>query len=136
MDQEALTVAMTVAPGVYTRNRMFAFYKDPEVRRAKQRSAILRGVVRQLTGANGQPEDVTLSRGARGACMLRYRIASVRLARSLELSTLEAACVVYLGARAGVATLHPTAEDRALIEGALRRLASGLELSALDAGST
>ena len=133
MDHEALTVAMTVAPGVYTRNRMFALYKDPEVRRAKQRAAILRGVVRQLAGANGHADEVALSRGARGTCSLRYRIASVRLARSLEVSSLEAACIVYLGARAGVPGLHATAEDRALIEGALRRLASGLELSSLDA---
>ncbi len=133
MDHEALIVAMTVAPGVYTRNRMFALYKDPEVRRARNRAALLRGVVRQLSGANGATEEVTLSRSPRGACMLRYRVPSVRLARSLVLSALETACVVYLGARAGVPGLHPTVDDRALIDAALRRLAGGLELRVVDA---
>src|ERR1700687_2600437 len=102
---------MTVAPRVCARDRMFALYKDPDVRRAKERAAILRGVVRQLAGANGHADEVLFSRGARGACMLRSRIASVRLARSLQLSSLEAACVLYLGARAGVPGLQATADD-------------------------
>ena len=134
MDHESLTVAMTMAPGVYARNRMFAFFKDPEVRHAKQRAAILRGVVRQLNGAHGEVDEVHLSRGPSGVCMLRYRIANVHMTRSLELTVIEAACVAYLGARAGVRGMDASSEDRALIDGALRRLATGLALSTIEAG--
>ena len=133
MDPEALTVAMAMAPGVYTRNRMFTLFKDPEVRHARRRASVLRGAVRQLAGAHGAVDELHLSRSSHGGCSLKYRIASVHLARSIQLSELEAACVVYLGARAGVAGLHASLEDRALIDSALRRLASGLALSTLEA---
>jgi hypothetical protein len=134
MDREALTVAMAVAPGVYARNRMFAFFKDPQVRHAKQRAAVLRGVIRQLTGLHGEVDEVVLSRGAHGPAVLKYRISSVHLVRSMELSEIEAACVAYLAARAGVPGMHATLEDRALIDGTLRKLAAGLALSVIEAG--
>ena len=66
---------MTVAPGVYSRNRMFAFYKDPHVRQAK---GAPRSCVASFASAGGRQwrrRFVTLSRGARGSCLLRYRIA-------------------------------------------------------------
>jgi hypothetical protein len=134
VDREALTVAMAVAPGVYARNRMFGFFKDPEVRRAKQRAAVLRGVIRQLTGTHGEVDELSLSRSAHGPAILKYRISSVHLARSMELTEIEAACVAYLGARAGVAGLHATEEDRVVIDGTLRKLAAGLALRVIEAG--
>ena len=37
IDHDALLVAMTVVPGLYSRNRMFALYNDPQVKHAKAR---------------------------------------------------------------------------------------------------
>ena len=55
IDLEALTLAMALAPGVYARNRHFALFKQhPEVARARARAAVLRGLVRQLSGAHGK----------------------------------------------------------------------------------
>jgi hypothetical protein len=133
VDREALLVAMAVVPGLYSRNRMFALYRDPEVKRAKVRAAVIRGVVRQLSGSHGEAEEVALARHGE-VRVLRYRIARVKLDRRLELSEIEAACLVYLAGRAGVRGMHPTPEDRAHIEGALRRLAGDLRLSAIEAG--
>lgn len=121
LDEGALTVAMAIAPGVYARNRMFAFYKHPVVLQARARAATLRGVVRQLSS---QPIDVTLTRGQR--CTLRYRVESLRFERHVELTELEAACFVYLATRAGVRGVDVTPEDRALLDSALKRLALDL----------
>ena len=127
IDEDALLVAMTVVPGLYSRNRMFALYTDPRVRYAKARAVVLRGVVRHLGGAQGETEVVELARGPKGG-LLRYRIGRMRLERSLELSDLEAACVVYLAGRAGSKAMRPSARDRALIDAALQRLSLGLRL--------
>ena len=120
-DTAALTVAMALAPGVYARNRLFAMYKDPAVRAARARAAALRGVVRQLGGAQGEVTNVRFLRtGAR--TVLTYELAQVRLSRTVELTELEAACLSYMGGRAGVRGMTASAEDRALIDAALRRL--------------
>jgi hypothetical protein len=127
VDRDALTVAMALVPMAYSRNRLFTLFTDPEVRRAKRRAAVLRGAVRQLAGQHGATCDVALERaGAFGHARLRYKIASVRFERHLELTELEAACLVYLGARAGVSGMHASELDRALLHGALRRLSGGL----------
>jgi hypothetical protein len=129
VDRDALTVAMALVPRAYSRNRMFTLFKEPEVRRAKGRAAVLRGVVRQLAGSAGEPKDVVLERPHPfGPARLKYKIARVRYERSLELSALEAACLVYLGARAGIPGMHATADDRVLLHNALRRLTGGLAL--------
>jgi hypothetical protein len=133
VDREALMVAMAVVPGLYSRNRMFAMYGDPEVKRAKVRAAVIRGVVRQLAGSHGEAEEIALARHGE-LRVLRYRIARVKLDRRLELSEIEAACLVYLASRAGVRGMHPSPEDRAHVDAALRRLAGDLRLSAIEAG--
>jgi hypothetical protein len=124
-DAAALTTAMAVAPGVYARNRMFAFFKDPAVRRARDRAALLRGIVRQLTGSQGAAEVLAFTRGER--TRLRYRVPAIRLERALDLDAHEAACLAYLVARAGSSLLGPpdsaaAVADRAAVEAALRRL--------------
>ncbi len=127
VDSEALTVAMAIAPAAYARNRMFAFFTHPEVRRAKRRASLLRGLARQLAGAQGPVEDLGVER--RGATTaLSYRIASLHLERRAELSGLEAACVAYLAGRGGATALPVGLGDRALLQEALHRLAAGLSL--------
>jgi hypothetical protein len=133
IEADALVVGMTLAPGLLSRNRSFALFEDPEVRRARRRAALLRGIVRQLTGAQGQVEALQIARSGAG-CELFYRLPGLKMQRSASLTDVELACVHYLAGRAGVAGVHATEEDRAVIDAALRRLASGLRLAEIDAG--
>jgi hypothetical protein len=134
-DRDALTVAMTVVPGLYSRNKMFGFYKDPEVRAATARAATLRGIVRQLASSHSPsspPPAVELDRSTTGPCVLTYRVERLRLVRTLDLTPLEVACVAYLVARAGSSVLRPTEHERALLDNALGRLSLGLHLAGLE----
>lgn len=126
-DCEALVVGMTLVPGLLSRNRSFALFDDPEVRRARVRAALLRGIVRQLAGGQGRVESLEVL-GASGDRELRYRLPGVRMDRRATLSDAEYACVAYLAGRASVAGLQANDEDRARIEAALRRLSTGLKL--------
>ena len=58
VERDALVVGMTLVPGFVSRNRSFALFEDPEVRRARTRSSELRGIVSQLAGALGHVEDL------------------------------------------------------------------------------
>ncbi len=116
---------MAVAPGVYARNRLFAFHKHPDVRRAKARAAILRGLVRQLSGLQGATSGLVIER-TQGRAVVRYRVDSLRFERRTELSEVEAACLLYLAGRAGAGELRATAEDRALLHATLHRLTGSL----------
>jgi hypothetical protein len=130
---EALTVAMALAPGVYTRNRMFEFFAQPAVRRARSRAAILRGIVRHLPRACG----VSLEEEGRDAdgvpsYVLRYRVAEMLLSRVTELTRIELAALRLLAARAQATTaagaaaaasaLPVEAEDHEVVAAALSRL--------------
>jgi hypothetical protein len=127
-DVESLTVAMAVAPGVYSRNRFFELFKAPELRRAKSRAALVRGIVQHLTMLDRDGEDVsaatTFDRRA-GRVSLRYAVKSLRFERTTELSELEATCVLYLAERAGLSGLSPTAQGKDALRGVLRRLSGG-----------
>ena len=135
IEHDSLIVGMTLVPGLCSRNRSFALFEDPEVRRARRRSAVIRGIVRQLAGAQGHVEGLVVV-GAGDAFELRYRIPVLRIERRAQLTEVELACVRFLAGRAGVAALHPSEEDRARIDAALRRLAAGLRLAELEAGRT
>jgi hypothetical protein len=127
LDREALVVGMTLVPGLLSRNRAFALFQDPEVRRARVRAALLRGIVRQLSGVQGAVERLEVVAGP-GDRELRYRVAGIRMDRRATLSDAEYACVAYLAGRARVAGLQASDDDRARIEAALRRLSAGLKL--------
>lgn len=131
VDRDALVVGMTLVPGLCSRNKSFALFEDPEVRRARRRSSLLRGLVRQLAGAQGRIEELHVAHGG-DAVELRYRVPGLSAARRSTLTPLELACVRYLASRAGVPGLHTSDEERAAIDAALRRLAGGLRLSELD----
>jgi hypothetical protein len=132
VDREALVVGMTLVPGLVSRNRSFALFENPEVRRARVRAALLRGIVRQLTGTQGRVEAFGVV-GATGAREMRYSLPGLRLERRTVLSDVEYACVAYLAGRAGVSGLRADDSDRARIDAALMRLASGLKLTEIDA---
>jgi hypothetical protein len=131
VDREALIVGMTLVPGLVSRNRSFALFENPEVRRARVRAALLRGIVRQLTGIQGRIESLGVV-AATGARELRYSVPGLRMQRRALLSDVEYACVAYLAGRAGVADLRASDDDRARIEAALRRLGEGLRLTEID----
>lgn len=133
IDRDALVVGMTLVPGLCSRNKSFALFEDPEVRRARRRSSLLRGLVRQLSGAQGRIEELHVAHGG-DAVELRYRVPGLSVARRSTLTPLELACVRYLAGRAGVPGLHANDEDRHAIDAALRRLASGLRLTEIDLG--
>ena len=132
VDREALVVGMTLVPGLVSRNRSFALFENPDVRRARVRAALLRGIVRQLTGIQGRVEEFGVV-AATGAREVRYSLPGLGMQRRTVLTDVEYACVAYLAGRAGVADLSADDEDRARIEAALRRLAAGLQLTGIDA---
>jgi hypothetical protein len=132
VDGEALVVGMTLVPGLVSRNRSFALFENPEVRRARVRAALLRGIVRQLTGTQGRVEEFGVI-AATGAREVRYWLPGLRVQRRAVLTDVEYACVAYLAGRAGVADLAADEEDRARIDAALRRLAVGLQLAGIEA---
>jgi hypothetical protein len=123
---------MTLVPGLWPRNRAFALYESQEMRQAKRRSAVLRGIVWQLARAHGDVEGLAVKR-SEGACELRYRVPGMRMERRAVLTELELACVRYLAGRAGVRGLGASDDDRAGIDAALRRLAAGLRIEEIDA---
>ncbi|MGD0675287.1 MAG: hypothetical protein ABSC94_07700 [Polyangiaceae bacterium] len=127
VDREALVVGMTLVPGLLSRNRSFALFEDPEVRRARVRAALLRGIVRQLAGGHGRVESLQIV-ARPGDRELRYRVPGLRIDRRALLTEAEYACVAYLAGRASVGGIQADDEDRARIEAALRRLSAGLRL--------
>ena len=132
LDREALVVGLTLVPGLVSRNRSFALFENPDVRRARVRAALLRGIVRQLTGIQGRVEEFGVV-AATGAREVKYSLPGLRVQRRAVLTDVEYACVAYLASRAGVADLSADEEDRARIDSALRRLAAGLQLAGIDA---
>jgi hypothetical protein len=130
VDREALVVAMTLVPRFVSRNRSFSLFENPEVRSARARAAVLRGIVRQLAGGHGRVESLDVAPRS-GEREMRYRVPGVRLERKAVLSDVEYGCVVYLAARAGVPGVRATGDDRARIDAVLRRLGAGVSLESI-----
>ena len=124
---EALSCAMALVPTAYSRNKMFAFYKQPEVRHAKARARAMRSLGREIAGRLGLATDIELTQTDTG-WVLRFRIPSVRMGRTADLSHAELACVVHLvGAFGGDAKWAPPLRE--ILEGTLARLPIDLRLS-------
>lgn len=130
LEGDALVVGMTLVPNLLSRNRSFALFENPELSRARNRAAALRGIVRQIAGAQGKIESLRVSRGV--DCELSYLLPGMKMRRRASLTALELACVHYLAERVGISELRATPEDRGAIDAALRRLAVGLKLGAID----
>lgn len=132
MEGEALVVGMTLVPGLLSRNRSFNLFENPEVRRARRRATLLRGIVRQIAGAQGEIDSLRVARVS-ARVELSYSLPAMKMRRQALLNDLELACVRYLAERAAVAGLRATDEDRAAIDAALIRLSAGLRLAEIDA---
>lgn len=126
VDPEALAVALAVAPGVYSRNKMFAFFKDPRMAHARARARLVRAMVQELARAiaGGRPPGVRCEAQPSGRTELSYELSALRYSRTVELSSVEMSTVRYLldKAQANCAALACSDADRSLVESTLRRL--------------
>lgn len=120
-DVEAVTVAMIVAPGVYSRNRMFALFAEPEMARARLRATVVRGLLRQLQRSRNMGLAFRFE-PREGGVYLHYEVEKLRLVCRIELTHLERACLVYLASKTDTPLIHASADDRAQVEETLRRL--------------
>lgn len=111
---------MTLAPGVYSRNRHFDLYRHADVARARRRAAELRGIARQL-GTLGVAELTLEERpGARWA--IRFTAPSVSLRRQCLVTRAELAALRTVVARRGESPLAADAEDGAVVAAVLLHL--------------
>lgn len=122
---EGLLCALVIAPQVYARNRFFEAFEQPMLRRVRRRAALLRGIVRQLCNTVGRRGVIVGEQVmADGRVLLRYVVPELNFARTTALSSLEAALLRYLVARAQNRPSAP--DDQKQIELALSGLAAGL----------
>ncbi|MDP9150169.1 MAG: hypothetical protein M3O36_09550 [Myxococcota bacterium] len=135
IEREELVVAMALVPGLLSRNRSFALFEDPDVRRARRRALALCAIVRQLADSGREVQALRIARGTNGY-ELTYSVPGIKVRRRALLSGLEVACLRYLAQRAGVPALRASEEDRSDIDAALRRLASGPRLDQVDTEMT
>jgi hypothetical protein len=123
---EALACAMAIVPTAYSRNRMFAFFTHPDVKRARARSRAMRSLARELAGHLGRPAGVTLDGNDEQGFVLRFEIPSVRMWRIAELTTVELACVVHLAKAMNVELPFARGNEREILDRALVGLPAGL----------
>lgn len=119
---DALTAAMAMVPMLYSRNRMFALFQNAVVRRARMRARMVRGLLRFVCR-----DDVAVTcASSAGRVLVEYRIARLRLARTVQLTEFEMALLRVLVAKNGRATtsdvLREDPHDRARVDAALALL--------------
>jgi hypothetical protein len=95
---DALLVALVLCPGVYSRNRFYAMYSDPEVLAVRRRAAMVRSVVGELAhsdllrrGKIISIENISIP----GRTRLTYVVSSLGLRRTTTLSSLELTLIQY-----------------------------------------
>lgn len=122
---EPLIVAMTLAPGVFSRNRHFELYRHGDAVRARRRAAELRGIARQL----GTLTIAELSLASRpdGVWTLSFAAPEVSLRRECRVTRAELAALRTVIARAGSNALGFAAEDGAIVAAMLAQLPEGFD---------
>ncbi len=121
-DLESLTAAMAMVPLLFSRNRMFALFADPIVRRARNRSRMVRGVLR-IVSRGDVVVSVTSGVEFGERAKIAYRVERLRLSRVVMLTDFELALLRVLLAKGP----HPSAlaeepGDRARVDEAIARL--------------
>jgi hypothetical protein len=131
IDRDALTVALVLAPAIYSRNRFFDLYTDPETRQVRRRASMIRSMTRQLVSdrPGEKPVIVSLETLENGSTSIVYEVAALNLKRTTRLSPVEVAVMRVALSRSGHAPdeLGATDADRALVDTALIRLAPSRE---------
>lgn len=120
LDVDSLTVAFTLVPRLFPRNRMFAVHEERNVRRAKRRAATLRGVIQDLGSEATVAASVSLEQKP-DELRVSYVRSDVGLRRRIFLSPVEAASVAYVLEKGGRKSPWPS--DPGLVNEALARLA-------------
>ena len=127
-ERDALLCALILAPQVFSRNRYFWLFEDPDRRRVRRRAGRVRGIARQLLGeGRARAEIVAEQILDDGQVLLRYEASELGYSRSAALSRLEAASLRFVLHRARGDSLDD--EDRALVESALDRLGGALGIA-------
>lgn len=95
---DALLVALVLCPGVYSRNRFYAMYSDPEVLAVRRRAAMVRSVVGELAHSDllRRGKIISVENGSiPGRTRLTYIVSSLGLRRTTTLSSLELTLIQY-----------------------------------------
>jgi hypothetical protein len=121
MDHDALLCALVLAPQTFSRNRFFALFQDPSLRRIRRRAARVRGILNQLLGIGRNKAELIGEQVLEdGQVLIRFRVEGLAYERTAALSALESAALRYALHRAGAGTLEPA--DRELVLAALKKL--------------
>jgi hypothetical protein len=130
-DRDALLCALILAPQVFSRNRYFWLFEDPDRRRVRRRAGRVRGIARQLLGEGRSRAEIVAEQILDdGQVLLRYEAAELGYSRSAALSRLEAASLRFVLHRARGDSLDD--DDRVLVESALDRLGGALGIPGTD----
>ena len=113
IDLEALLVALVLAPATYPRNRFFALYQNPEVRRVRRRASHLRGLVRQVAATRS--DAVRVAPGPDHRVLVRYEVPALGLRRRVLLEPIEARLIDVV--RTPPATAEALVETLGLSDG-------------------
>lgn len=126
LDDESLLAALTLAPGVYSRNRMFDLYEqNGRAKLLRARANRLRGVVRMWH----ERADATLSLAPHeGGVEIGLDVPSMAYRRSLRVTEFERGLLALLLEKALAAAPERSVDievnplDRARVQAALSRL--------------
>jgi hypothetical protein len=136
VDLDGLLCALVLAPRTFARNRFYPLFTQPEPRRIRRRAAQLRTMVRHLAAREGAAGNLLELAPSDHGCVVRYRVAPLKLERTMILDPLEIALARFALDRAALPGVLPvmtlTEEDRARVEGALAKLGKRLDPSGHD----
>ncbi len=123
IDENALTAALTLVPGLVSRNKHFDLFRRHGMRRARSRARLLRNVLSHLGGNFGEviqvsaePVDVEMVR-------VIMHIRGLGLRRMAILSGFEWRVLRVLSARAGLPFFEADPSDEPWLEGVVATLA-------------
>ena len=117
-DPDALAALIALQPAHASRNRHFALFATTEARAARRRAFVIRGVVRELSGAHG-PVRVLRCEVEGDSVLIHYALARLAATRTVRLSQTDFAVARVALARRGVrllpAALVAREEDHAAV---------------------
>ncbi len=124
-DPEALFVALTLAPGTYSRNRFFELFESLALRGARRRARLVLSIVSDLQKADAptstdEPDYGLRERPFGDEIELSYRMSGLDYRRTTILTRLEVATLRYALCRAR--GKEPADTDRGYVESTLARM--------------
>ncbi len=117
LSPDAVLCALVLLPTALSRNRFFALYEDPALRRVRKRAARLRALIRQILGQGREPAQIVGEQEVDDRVLLRMQIPSLGYRRTTSLTVLEASILRYALSRKRGDPLR--GQDRARVERAL-----------------